>query len=52
MMKRTIFASITLLSCLALATAFTACKEEPIDTTKPVIELIEPENNDSLRIGG
>ena len=51
-MKRTIFASITLLSCLALATAFTACKEEPIATTKPVIELIEPEDNDSLRIGG
>ena len=50
-MKRSIFTSITLLSCLALATAFTGCKEEPIDTTKPVIELIEPEDNDSLRIG-
>ena len=52
MMKRTIFASITILSCIALATAFTGCIEGPIDTTKPVIELIEPEDNDSLRIGG
>ena len=56
MMKRSIFTSITLLSCLALATAFTGCKEEPknqpiVDTTKPVIELIEPEDNDALRIG-
>ena len=51
MMKRTIFASITLLSCLALATAFTACKEEPKDTTKPIIELIEPEDHDKLLIG-
>ena len=51
MMKRTIFASITLLSCLALATTFTGCKEEPTDTTKPVIELLAPEEHGMLLIG-
>ncbi len=51
MMKRTIFASITLLSCLALATAFTACKKEPTDTTKPVIDLIAPEDHSMYLTG-
>lgn len=55
-MTKSIFASITLLCSLSLMTAtFTSCKEEPKkeapDTTKPVIELLEPEDHDKLLIG-
>lgn len=50
-MKKSIFLSTAAIAALSLALVSTGCKKDPVDTTKPTIKLIAPEDNAKLLIG-